>query len=184
MRKRIFSDILKKRLNLAWQCIPKNIQKKLNSFIRYVDETTELEGTFIYVADKSHGAIEAVEGPLNSGSGYTFFFSNDDREFCDVILPTSPLVTYSDGEAIAIILHELSHAHEYYLHRKEAIQAIVYNAEVKAWINALEWASKSSLNLNIVEEIRSYIKLAISHETNNAIMDLLKLSEELQKGTD
>ena len=183
MRKRILSGILKNRFDLAWSCIPKNVQKELSGFIRYIDETPELEGTFIYVTDKSRGAIEATEGPLQSGNGYTFFFSNDDREFCGVILPTDPLVTYSDGEAIAIILHELSHAHEYYLHRKEATQAIVYNAEVNAWINALEWASNSSLNLKTVEEILGYVKLAVSHETNNAIMDLLKLSDELQKDT-
>lgn len=133
----------------------------MSCFIRYVDEVSELSGTYIYVRDNKSGIVEICEGPLEEGTGFAFFYSSTGREFCDIILPKDPIAVYPEGQALAIILHELAHAHDYYIRRRNICNDNLVEAEINFWKKAVEWVSMAPLPFSFVFDITYFAQIAI-----------------------
>lgn len=179
MRRRITSKEIRYRFRTAWNYLPTSVKKDLRSFIRYIDEVPELFGTYIYAKASLSGPVEIVEGPLAKGTGYTFYCSFDTREFCDVILPNDPLATFPEGYTLAIILHELAHAYEYYVHRRAACNNDEYSAETYAWHKAIEWAEQAEPDTNLFMDIKRYANTAVLYNTEKELHAMLiKLLEQ------
>src|SRR2546423_322881 len=106
MRRALKSEVIKKYFDAAWKVLPKDVKAVLKSFIRQVREVESLTKTRIARPDGTR------YGPIEFGTGYTFFYKDRYEAFADVILP-GILRGFTESEAICVILHELAHAHEY-----------------------------------------------------------------------
>jgi hypothetical protein len=173
MRHRIRSYILRQRFETAWSFLPGLVQANLRRFIRYVDEVEELAGTYLYVQNEATNAIEVYDGPIEGGTGYTAFLSTGSRAFCDIILPTNPLTEYSECDGLAVILHELAHAEDFFTYGNAAGNRNNYESEKIAWDRALAWASAATHDDALVAEIRSYVDLAKYWDNHKHLRALL-----------
>jgi hypothetical protein len=144
MRRVLRSVIIKKYFETAWEVLPKDVQIELKPFIRQVREVESLTKTRISCPDGTRF------GPLESGTGFTFFYKDEQSAFADVILPKI-LCDFTDAEGVCVILHELAHAYEYATKHQEAIEN--EDSEHEAWNQAIAWAKSSSLAPKVKEEI-------------------------------
>lgn len=165
MRRRIRSAALRERFAKAWAVLPTFEQKRLRSFIRYVDEVEVLEGTFVYGRPEPGKTVEIIVGPLESGTGYTALMSLDSTDVADVILPSDPLASCDEGTALLIILHELAHAVDYLSSLKEAIERSHYRSEIYAWSQAMAWSCRSTLSDELSAEIEMHARLAMLEDS-------------------
>jgi hypothetical protein len=145
MRRRIRSRALRERFDKAWSILPDSEQQRLRSFIRYVDETDVLEGTFVYGRVEPGGDVEMI-AELGSGVGFAAFMSLASGDVADVILPSNPLTTCGEAPAVAVILHELAHVVDQLDRPDDASARSRERSEMYAWSQALAWACSSSLN--------------------------------------
>jgi hypothetical protein len=98
-----------------------------------------LLGTYIKCPDGSQ------HGPLRDGTGYTFFYGQEDKTFCDVILPTSLCELPFEGR-VATVLHELAHVKDYSIHGANMIGISEQKLEEDAWHQASTWAITGGLD--------------------------------------
>ena len=172
MRRRIHFEILQNRFDTAWNCIPAVVKRDLRGFIRYVDGVPELLGTCISVRDNQTGSVEVCEGPIEKeAAGFCYFYSDSSREFCDVILPNDPIGKIPEAPALAIILHELAHAHDYYIRRNDARDDNEAEAEIRAWRKAIEWATMAPLANGLSNDLALYAQCEILRETLIGLVD-------------
>lgn len=108
-----------------------------------------MSGTYIGCPDGTR------YGPLESGTGYTFFYKDINVAFCDIILPAT-LSEATQAQLIAVILHELAHAWNYYQYQEVAIEGVELEEEIRAWRQAADWAmlgiSASELAFQVATE--------------------------------
>lgn len=148
MRRRLTSPALKRNFQTAWSCIPGAVQKDFRSFIRQIREVDTLDETYIGCPDGTYF------GPLEWGTGYTFFYKDESVAFCDVILPEL-LCVGTDAEIVCIILHELGHVYEYFIEHEKAIEGGHLDREFGAWDMAVEWAKNSALDPELIDEVET-----------------------------
>jgi len=146
MRKRFSSQTLKQYFSIAWFCLPEKTQNDLHQFIRQVREVDNLEGTYIGCPDGTRF------GPLDAGEGFTFLYKDDEIIFCDIIL-SSFLLEVSQANAISIILHELSHALDYFISPEDTVKSSRFKAESNAWDKAIAWAKEGISDFALSQEI-------------------------------
>ena len=156
MRRRLRSESIRNRFKTAWNYLPRHVQNTLRAFIRYVREVPTIAGSKLYVRDSTTGCREIIDGPLDEGTGYTFYGDLGTRKICDVLLPTKPLAQYPNGDAIAIILHELAHAYDYALHHREVANRSDYESERLAWDQAAKWAAATERDPELLKQIEEY----------------------------
>ena len=144
MRRRIRSAALRTRFEKAWSILPDPERRRLRPFIRYIDETDVLEGTFVYGRVEPGGEVELV-AELGKGVGFAAFMSLASGDVADVILPSDPLATCGEGPAVATILHELAHVVDHLERPEEAAGRSRHRSEMYAWSRALAWAYASPL---------------------------------------
>ena len=161
MRRRIRSQALRERFDKAWAVLPAVEQKRLRSFIRYVDEVRELEGTFIYGRPEQGKGIEIIAQLQGGGTGYTALMNLNSRDVVDVVLPSDPLASCDESVALLIILHELAHAVDYLNGTKKAIERNHYRSERFAWTQAIAWACGSTLSDELSDEIEIHGRSAM-----------------------
>ena len=146
MRHRFRSDLLRYRFNLAWTCLPPVVQRRKRYFIRQVREVRQLRDSRIRCPDGSR------YGPLEDGSGYTFYYADDTQEFCDILL-SAALGGLPEAAALAVILHELAHAHDYSERPHKLMRRKVILSERRAWIKAVYWAGQAPLSSDLWQAI-------------------------------
>jgi hypothetical protein len=146
MRKRFSSQTLKQYFSTAWFCLPEKTRNDLSQFIRQVREVDDLEGTYIGCPDGTRF------GPLESGEGFTFLYKDDETIFCDIVL-SSFLLKLSQANAISIILHELSHASDYFISPEDTVNSPRFKAESEAWDKAITWAKEGITDFALSQEI-------------------------------
>jgi hypothetical protein len=171
MKRRFFSRIFRQRFETAWSFVPAPCKKNLRGFIRYVDEVSDLQGVCIFAKDLTTGGIEILDGPLIRATGYCGYYGLPTREFCDVILLSNVMEAGSaersaEGASVAVTLHELAHAHDFFLHRRDAANRPNLETEQLAWNQAVEWASLAIPNTALFERIKTYATLARIFDCN------------------
>ena len=173
MRRRIRSAVLKERFEKAWRILPDPERRRLRSFIRYVDETRTLDGTFIYArSGPGRGDVEIVKVLEGYGSGFTAFLSLPSGDVADVILPADPLAVCDEAPALLIILHELVHALDYLDRPEEASARSESRSEAYCWAQAMVWASLStSLGNEESEAIVRYGRVAMREDEIRGLLE-------------
>lgn len=161
MRRRIESEILREYFETAWQMLPAHERKRLRSFIRYVDEVGLLEGTFIYGRPAKGKGVEIIMGPLEGGCGYAALMELNSEFVADVLLPSNPLTTFSEGAAIGVILHELAHVAAYANAPKRASGRNHLRSETGAWTQAMAWACQSEVSDALSSELELHARRAM-----------------------
>ena len=144
MRRVLKSEIIKGYFDTSWKVLPKDVQIALKSFIRQVREVESLTRIRIGCPDGTR------YGPLEFGTGFTFFYKDEYEAFADVILPNI-LCDFTEPEAVCVILHELSHAYEYATKHEKTIGND--DSEHEAWDQAIAWAKSSNLDSKAIEGI-------------------------------
>lgn len=148
VRKRFKTESLKNSFTVAWAAIPEDISRNLSPFIRQVREVDKLSGTYIGCPDGTR------YGPLESGTGYTFFYKDINVAFCDIILPAT-LSEATQAQLIAVILHELSHAWNYCQNHEVATEGVEIEGEIRAWRQAAAWARLGISDSELASEVAS-----------------------------
>lgn len=166
MRRRIRSAALRERFDKAWSILPDPERRRLRPFIRYVDETDVLDGTFIYARGRpGRGDVEIAHVLEGYGSGFTAILSLPSGDVADVILPADPLAVCDEAPALLTVLHELAHALDYLDRPGEATSRSKPRSETFAWSQAMVWASLSTtLSDEESEALVRYGRLAMRED--------------------
>lgn len=164
MKRRFQSEAVRTHFDTAWHCLPPQVQKALRGFIRHVDEVDRFDGIYLYARNEITRAVEIIDGPLTGeGVGYAAYCIIADRRFCDLIFASRHLLSGTEGYAVAICLHEIAHAQDYFLNGKQTVERGHYLSEIHAWNQALEWAAMLA-NAELRTDAWLHIQAAIRNE--------------------
>ena len=141
---------LRRRFEIAWSCLPPNVRQSLKGFLRDVREVKELKDTYIHCPNGE------LYGPVDWGTGFTFFYKDNITSFCDILFPTL-LEEFTEGEALATIIHEFSHAFAYQSFQERAIKESELNSEENAWEQVISWVRESVKDPDLVTEIEGFV---------------------------